>query len=74
MVFSATKLKITHVDSLADPVDPAHALLQPNRVPRQVVVDHQVAELEVDPLAGGLGCDADLPVLMERPAGSRFVP
>ena len=34
---------------LADPVHPAHPLLKPDRVPRQVVVDHQVAELKVDP-------------------------
>src|SRR5581483_10792514 len=50
---------------LADPVDAAHALLEPHRVPGQVVVDHQVAELEVDPLARRLGRHADLPVQVE---------
>ena len=50
---------------LADPVHPAHPLLEPHRVPRQVVVDHQVAELEVDPLPGCFGGDADLLVQAE---------
>ena len=40
---------------LADPVDAAEALFQPVRVPRQVVVDHQVAALQVDAFAGGVG-------------------
>jgi hypothetical protein len=51
---------------LADAVDAAHPLLEPNRVPRQVVVHHQVAELEVDALAGCFGGDADLALLMEQ--------
>ena len=38
----------------------ADALLDPHRVPRQVVVDHEVAELEVAALAAGLGGDQDL--------------
>ena len=46
---------------LADAVDAAEALFQARRVPRHVVIDHQVAELEVDALAGSLGRDADLP-------------
>ena len=37
--------------ALADAVDPAEALLDPVRVPRQVVVDHQVRDLEVQALA-----------------------
>ena len=38
---------------LADAVDAAEALLQPVRVPRQVVVDHQMrAALQVDAFAG----------------------
>ena len=37
---------------LPDPMDSAEALLDPVRVPGQVVVDHQVAALEVHPLAG----------------------
>ncbi len=38
---------------------PANALLDALRVPRQVVVDDQVAELQVDPLGGGFGRDHD---------------
>ena len=45
---------------LADAVDPADALLDLHRVPRQVVVDQDVAELEVSALAAGLGRDEDL--------------
>ena len=40
---------------LADPVDAAEALLQPVRVPGQVVVDHQVGALQVDALARRVG-------------------
>ena len=40
---------------LAVAVDAAHALFEPRRVPRYVVVHHQPAELEVDALAGGVG-------------------
>ena len=45
--------------ALPDPVDAADALLDAHRVPRQVVVDHRVAELEVAALAAGLGGDQD---------------
>ena len=45
---------------LADAVDAAEALLDPVRVPRQVVVDHQVRALQVDALAGGVGRDEHL--------------
>ena len=44
---------------LADAVDAAEALLDPVRVPRQVVVDHEVGALEVQALAGGVGRDQD---------------
>ena len=40
---------------LADPVDAAEALFQAVRVPRQVVVDHQVGALQVDAFARGVG-------------------
>ena len=40
---------------LADPVDTTEALLQPIRVPGQVVVDHQVGALQVDAFARGVG-------------------
>ena len=36
------------------------ALLDALRVPRQVVVDDRLAELEVQPLRAGLGADEDL--------------
>ena len=39
---------------LADPVDAAEALLQPVRVPGQVVVDHQMGALQIDALARGV--------------------
>ena len=51
------------VPLLADAVDAAEPLLQAGRVPRQVVVDHQPAELEVDAFAGRLGRHADLLVV-----------
>jgi len=46
--------------SLAIAVDATHPLLETHGVPRDVVVDHQPAELKVDALAGGLGGDHDL--------------
>ena len=48
--------------ALADAVNPAEALLDPVRVPRKVVVDHQVGDLEVDALPGGVGGEQDLDV------------
>ena len=47
---------------LADAVDAAEALLDPVRVPRQVVVDHQMCGLEVQALAGCVGGEQDLAV------------
>ena len=46
-----------HFGPLAVAVNPAHPLLQPRRVPGDVVVDHQPAELQVDALAGRVGGD-----------------
>jgi hypothetical protein len=40
-------------------MDAAEALFEAIRVPRQVVVDHEVGALEVDALAGGIGRDED---------------
>ena len=40
---------------LADAVDAAEPLLEAVRVPRQVVVDHQVSALKIDALARGVG-------------------
>ena len=41
-------------------MDATHTLLEPIRVPRDVVVKEDVANLKVDALAGGLGCDKNL--------------
>ena len=53
---------------LADAVDAAEPLFEAVRVPRQVVVDHQVGVLEVHALAGGVGGDehADVGVGAEQ--------
>ena len=50
---------------LADAVDAAEALLNPVGVPWQVVVDHQVGALKVDPLARGIRGNA-APALPDR--------
>ena len=50
-------------------MDAAHALLQPVGIPGDVVVDHQVAELEVDALARGLGGHHHLGLVLEHPLG-----
>ena len=49
-------------------MDTAKALLQPVRVPWQVVVDHQMRALEVDAFTGGIGGDQDAntDVLLEQ--------
>ena len=49
---------------LADAVDPAEPLLDAVGVPRQVVVDHEVGALQVQALAGGIGRDQDVDVLV----------
>ena len=64
-MFVGDEVEDVDVVLLSDAVDAAHALLEPDGVPRHVVVDHQVAELEVDALAGRLGRDADLRVALE---------
>ena len=46
--------------ALAVAVDAPHPLLQAVRVPRDVVVEEDVADLKVDAFAGGLGGDQDL--------------
>ena len=54
------EIESVDVSLLANAVDTPEPLFKPGRVPGQVVIDHQPAELEVDPLAGRLGRDADL--------------
>ena len=53
---------------LADPVNAAESLLDAVRVPRQVVIDHQVRALEIDALAGSIGRQQHLNdgVVLER--------
>ena len=50
-------------------MDASHALLQPHRVPGDVVVDHEPAELEVDALPCCLGRHQHLGRLPEGPLG-----
>src|SRR5262245_39144855 len=59
--------KVEDVDFpvLADAMDATHPLFQTVGVPRHVVVDHQMAELQVHALASGVRCDADLHLLVE---------
>ena len=52
-----------HVDLLAVTVAPPDALFDPLRVPGQVIVDKQGAELKVDAFGAGLGRDQDRAVV-----------
>ena len=45
------EIERVHITLLANAVDAPQPLLQARRIPRQVVVDHQSAELEVDAFA-----------------------
>ena len=57
---------------LVDAVDATEALFEAVRIPRQVVVDHQVGVLEVHAFAGGIGGDEDADIGVgaeQRPAG-----
>ena len=53
---------------LADTVDTAKPLLQTIRIPRKVVIDHQVGVLKVHTLAGRIGCQqhSDLGIVAEQ--------
>ena len=78
MVLVATKLKIRQSCSLAVAVDAAHALLQPVRIPGDVVVEEDMAALEVDTFSGSLGRDENLDfafpeLLLGVEPGARFV-
>ena len=44
---------------LADAVNAPEALFEAVRVPRQVIIDHQVGVLEVDAFASGISCEED---------------
>ena len=53
------KVDDDHIELLAVAVASADALLDALRIPRQVVVDDQIAELQIDPFGGGFGGDHD---------------
>ena len=57
-----------HDVRLADTVDAADALFDPHRVPRHVEVDDDVAELQVQALAAGVGRDQDCARRARTPA------
>ena len=44
---------------LPDAVDTTETLFKAVRVPRQIVIDHQVGALQVDTLTSGVGSDED---------------
>ena len=54
--------------ALADPVDAADPLLDPHRVPGHVVVDQRAAELEIQPLGGGVGAQEQIGVAVSESA------
>src|SRR6266516_25648 len=72
------EIERVHITLLADAVNAAKPLLQARRVPRQVVVDHQSAELEIDALACRFSRHADLllgpKLLLSTPAFMRVHP
>ena len=45
--------------ALADAVNPSKSLFEPVGVPGQIVIDHEVRTLEVDPFSGGVGRQED---------------
>ena len=53
---------------LADTVDTAKPLLQPVRIPRQIIVYHQMRSLQVDTLASGIRCNqhSNTHILLEK--------
>ena len=55
-----------HLVFLSVAVNAPHPLFQAIRVPRKIIVEHKVAELQVNPFARGLGCEEKLRLLAER--------
>ena len=53
----STVVKINYL--LEIPMNAPHALLQPGRIPRYVVIDHDPAELEIDAFAGSISTDKE---------------
>ncbi len=58
--FGGDEVESVALSHLTYAMDSPQPLFQPGRVPRQVVVDHQVAKLEVNSLACSFSCHADL--------------
>ena len=58
-----------HIVLLLVAMDATHPLLKAGRVPRDVVVDHQVAELQIDALASGVGGDQEAGAVGSAKAG-----
>ena len=55
--------------SLAEAVDATDPLLEPQRIPRQLDVDHQAAPvMQVEALAGRVGCDQQIETAVIEPA------
>ncbi len=61
--------EMTHL-ALPDAMDAPETLFEPVRIPRQVVIDHEVRALQVDPFARGIGRKQDLHALV---LGERFL-
>ena len=50
------QMEDVHRPALPDSVDPADALLEPHRIPRQLEIDDEPTRpLEIESLAGGVG-------------------
>src|SRR5438552_905561 len=47
-------------------MDPTHPLFQPVRIPGNVVIEEDVANLKVDPFARSLGCHEDLDLALAK--------
>ena len=54
------KIENQAILSLAVSMDTTHSLLKPVGIPRNVVIEHYVAALQVDAFARCLGCDQNL--------------
>ncbi len=65
LVVPVEKIDHYHIVLLPVAMAAADALLDALRVPGEVVVHHQRAELEIDAFRAGLGGDHDLPLLAE---------
>jgi hypothetical protein len=65
--------EVTHL-CLADAVDPAESLFEAIRVPREIVIHHQVRTLQVDALASSVGGDEDQDLRVVLEGGLGFAP